>query len=259
MGRRAGRSRKPGPRQPDGRLRPQRNEGIPPALLGRVKNWVAKLMGDAKWASRVGELSWVGELTNAQTASAFRIGEVYRRYHRFRGERAAAKSASLEHGFGSAELAFERMSEDEIEGFEAAERAAKAAWEAIDAELATVPRNVRQAVLDVCVFDTCINPMLYHDLRLFLDHMTKHWGEDWKRAGRGRNVAFRSLPKPKLVSQNATPKRGPMVRWDAIAPAYEATLKILRPDLDHEGLKKASETFLALADRQLSRVAAARH
>jgi hypothetical protein len=64
------------------------------------------------------------------------------------------KSPNYERGFGDADLAEERMNPDELENFEIAIRRATEAWEKLDGYLAGLHREVRQAMLDLCVYET---------------------------------------------------------------------------------------------------------
>ena len=132
MGRSGGRPRKPGVRYPSGDLRKKPAEGIAPALWGRIRSIVAKVAGDGKLESEVGRLAFLGEFTNVQAAAAFKVGDIYRAYHRTKRLKDFPKSPNYEQGFGSADLAEERMSDEQLANFEDTVRRAHQAWERID-------------------------------------------------------------------------------------------------------------------------------
>ena len=241
-----GRPRKNGERYPSGKLK--QVEGMAPALWGRIKANAAKFFGDPRFGSELGCLSASGELTNAQVATGYRIGDIYRRWHRLKRLRDNPKSPSYEQGFGgSSDLAEERMSAEQLEAFEASIRAAETAWRSVDAELSQLPRNIRQAILDLCVYETAVNSMLLRDIGRALDHVALRWGPDWGRQGKGG-------PRPSLAvvaAKSELPRIAPRrPRVDHSLAALQALAHTLRPDLDGAGLAKVSEVFIALRDRE---------
>jgi hypothetical protein len=249
MGSKGGRSRKPGARYPSGHHRPPGQESGSPTEWARIRAEVAKAAKDTRLASEAGRLNFHGEITNAETATAFKIGEVYHRYHRLKQLRESAKSANFEGGMGSADLAEERMTFDQLEEHERAIRSAEEAWKKIDDRLADVPRALRQAVLDVCVYDQPTNPMLYPDLRWFLGEMSKRWTPGWKakdsaRSGRGATTRHGA----DIVE--AMPSKPTVRRPDTALGPLRAVVHRLRPDLDQMGIDLVVDTFVALRARQ---------
>jgi hypothetical protein len=258
MGSRGGRPRKLGIREPSGRLsrvvtRPA-GEPISGAKWQRIRQAWSKIFGEEDHGSELGRLSFYHEITDAQAAAGFRIGDVYRKYHRLKGLRDTAKSPSYQSGSGgSSDLAEERMSSEQLAAFEGQIRKAEADWKAVDDVLSNslphrsfdVPRNLKQAVIDVCVFDTPVNPMLYPDLRGFLDHMAV------RNAGRNAEIdkndkARRRSP---IEVRRAEPRREPR-REDAAAVAVQSVLRKLWPDIEADAMRKVTETFQALRSRE---------
>lgn len=250
MGRK-GRPRKSGERKPSGDLKKRPNEGIAPAIMGRIKAF-AKFFSDPKFVSLLAMLEAAGELTAVQSATGARIGEIYRTYHRLKHLKEQPKSPSYEQGFGSSDLAEERMSTEQLEAFEAQIRKAEENWLAIDDQLGVIPRNLRQAVMDLCVYDTAINPMLYPDMRRFLDLAAEYF------ARRGRAPAGDKTPVNLRVLVARSPTMVPSVaaapprvrRPDTATHALEAVVRKLRPDLDADGVAQVREIFTAVRDRE---------
>lgn len=259
MGSQGGRPRGTGERYPSGDLKPKRPGGEPisPALWQRMKAQWTKIFNDAGHGSEVGRLSFDGELTNAQTAAAFRIGEIYRKYHRFKQLRDTAKSPSYQQGFGgSSDLAEERMTAEQLAAFEGNIRKAEADWAKVDGALAAahIPRPLRQAIIDICVFDTPTNPLFYPAIRYFLDQMVLRWAERFDDIDKRINMNGRRMGIPnRPVIERVVPAKPK--RPDTITPTFEAVVRKLRPDLDDKGIRLATETFTAMRDRAVYRLA----
>jgi hypothetical protein len=247
MGRRGGRARKGGERYPSGKLKPI-TEGLAPALGARIRAHILKFFADPKFATPFGILYAEGAFTHAQFAAGNRVGDIFRRYHRYKQLRDTPKSPSYEHGFGSSDLAEERMSAEQLEAFEGSIRAAEEAWRGVDAELAVVPRNVRQAVIDLCVFDTAVNPSLHGDIARFLDLLVRRWPERRERSRRKDRMPALRIRTP--AAEKATL---PIKRPDTITSALEKVVRKLRPDLDTNELRLVADTFHALRDREAQR------
>jgi hypothetical protein len=142
-----------------------------PALWGRLKAMLSTAE-DPLYASEVGRLVFAGEVTRSQAEVGFRIRETYQRWHRSQRMRPSAKSANLESGYsGGADVAEERLSHDQVELLEDETARIEANFNAVRDEIMACPRNLRSAVLDVCVYDTATNPAMYEDLRRFLTRM----------------------------------------------------------------------------------------
>lgn len=256
MGRK-GRTRESGERKPSGDLKKAPAEALAPAIMARARAAIAKIFGDAQHGSELGRLMFAGELTSTQGEAGFRIGEIYHRYHRLKHLRETPKSPSYEQGFGgSSDLAEERMSADQLTEFEDQVRRATDSWKTIDEALVALPRNVRQAVMDVCVFDTSVNPALYPSVRAVLNDAAKASGNRGsKKPIKTEANALRRL----LVvhSRKATdgdpgamgPTEAPKRRVDSAVHAFEAVVKRLRPDLNQMGVDQAKEIFTAVRDR----------
>lgn len=250
-----GRPRKPGSRYPSGQLRRtarEQVEGFVPALVGRAKQFL-RLVSDPIAESEIGRMMLAGLLTQSQAGTAFKVGDIYRRYHRLKQLRDHPKSPAWEPSFGSADLAEERMSFEQLDDFEAQVRAATQAWERIDSLLANkvpglfFPPNVRQAIHDLCVQGIAINSGLYPDVRLALD-------EIGKRAEKGKpakaDITKVVLPTGGVVPM--PPKAGPFEQ--AISESLKEVLRVAVPDIDDERLLGLLDMFQAFRARALMRL-----
>jgi hypothetical protein len=251
MGRKGGRPRKLGERKPSGDLKRPATEGVAPALLARIKANVVKFFADPRFATPFGTLAMEGVFNAAQWAAGNRIAEIYHTYHRLKHLSENPKGPNYEGGSGgSSDLAEERMSAEQLEAHEAKIRAAETAWRTVSAVLLSVPENVRQGVLDLCVYDNPINPALYGAVATFLDQMSRRWPE-WrdKRDNRRRALpTLRSTPLLPTAKTTATPK-GP----SPITVTLERVVHAIRPDLDADGIRRVTDTFHALHDREVLR------
>lgn len=239
---RLGRPRKAGERYPSGKLK-KPGEAIAPARWGRIKNLLCKIAGLPEWENEIGRLLCQGELTNVQAAAASKIGDVYRAYHRAKGLKYFAKSPNYERGFGSADLAEERMSAEELENFEARIRKAEEAWFKVDGYLSGVRRDVRQAVIDICVGSTPVNPMVLPDVRACLSDLAKRWEQGWRDQPQRRQPELKLMPGRDNVEAIAKHRR------DTVTEPLSAVVRKLRPDLDDDGIKQVVDVFHALRAR----------
>jgi hypothetical protein len=238
------RPRKHGDRYPSGKLKPQ--EQIAPAAWGRIKSETIKLVLDPKMQSEIARLSLIGELTNSQAVTAFRVADIYQQYHRYKKLRTSAKSASYEIGFGSSDIDEERMSDDQIEAYEAAILKAEGDWKALDEGLRRFRGEVRAAVYSLCVENQPINPTLYEDVRVVLNAIAVRWSPDGRK--RQRLTATATLKRavaPIDQLQAETPRRE-----DPGMKAVRAIAHKLLPHLDQQGVDKVAEVWAALRDRE---------
>ena len=60
---------------------------VPPVLVSRVVTLIKRILHnlvlkaeDRRWASEIGPLSMLGELTARQTSAAYHVGEIYGRF-----------------------------------------------------------------------------------------------------------------------------------------------------------------------------------
>lgn len=262
-----GRPRLSGERFPSGDRKPLDAPELAPALWQRIRTAMAERFGDANYGEELGRLHGKGVITEAEMATGLRLGEVYRRFHRFQGLRETPKSPGYEQGrAGSADLAEERMSAEQIEAFEAAERKATAEWEFIDGALDQVPLNVRDAVGEVCVFDRAVNPGIHTDIRWALRllgrlraEQNRHRGTAAVSSRANAKQLMRALRMGPTPAKPGAPAGGsedsgapaPRARRvDAATHAMEAVAKVIRPDLDAEGVRKVVDVFTAVRDRE---------
>jgi hypothetical protein len=133
--------KKPGERYPSGDLKPV----IAPALWGRIRD-----LGGPQLRSELGRLYLHRELTETQAAAGFLIADIYRC-----GE--SAESAER----GHATTADTR--EDH--------RAAAGGRMALDRLLSEYAPKLREAVIELCVFNRPVDWTLYPEIRRLLDRV----------------------------------------------------------------------------------------
>jgi hypothetical protein len=139
------------------------------------------------------------------------------------------------------------MSAVELENFEVAIRRATEAWEKLDAFLACLHRDIRQAMLDLCVYECAPKWGTLPHTRWALDQLARRWAEGWRDQKDKREI--------RLIKEASKPVSGPIKRKDTITEPFETVLRTLRPDLGADGIKQATDTFYALRARMEFRVA----
>jgi hypothetical protein len=77
-------------------------EPLAPTLIKRILHNLVLKAEDRRWASEIGRLSMLGELTPRQTSAAYHVGEIYGRFEWLHGRRRSAASPSYEIGRGRA-------------------------------------------------------------------------------------------------------------------------------------------------------------
>ena len=243
MSRKVGRPRQEGrERYPSGQVKP---DGISPTLWARMRTHGVKQQSNPLVTTQIGRLSFYSQLTNEQTAAAFRIGDTCRRYHRYMQLKESPKSPNHDQGDGAAGLA-EKRNDETGRSIENNLCAAEAAWRVIDDMLAGLSRNIRQAILDLCVDDLPINSLLLPDIRRFLDHLARKWADEWRKQKRPIEPAVRLAPMI-VEKAKAKPQR------DIDAVAFQALVRKLRPDLNADRVSMLTDKFLASRDRELFR------
>lgn len=238
-----GRPRKNGERYPSGDVKPT-VEGIAPALWQRIRaDGMAKLL-DPRFGSELGRLNMRAELTNAQTATGMRIGEIYGRFERYKRKPRSAKSPSYEMGFGGEpDIAEERMTSEEIAQHEDRVRAATTAWQDLQAKF---PNSAARSIIEMlCVEDRPVPSHHLGDLRKLLDFIAAGFGAKWKAA------KATSALRTKVPEAVKTAPGGELVRQrDSSLTALELVLRRVAPKLDPDGLKLCEQTFIVLRARE---------
>jgi hypothetical protein len=69
-------------------------EPLAPTLIKRILHNLVLKAEDRRWASEIGPLSMLGELTARQTSAAYHVGEIYGRFEWLHGRRRSAASPS---------------------------------------------------------------------------------------------------------------------------------------------------------------------
>lgn len=238
-----GRKRKFGERKPSGDLKnPEKPaEGIAPAVWARMRIDAAKVFEDSRYGSQLGRLSQLRELTDAQTTAGFRIGEIYRRYYRAKGWKVFPKIPSWERGFGNADLAEERMSDDQLGEHEAQIRSATEAWLKVSETMMGLREQLRNAVYDLCVLDLAVSAVLLPGVRVILDHFARRQ----ERGSQATQARLKTTTAAPEVIRAAMPKH-----IDAGLRAVELIARKIRTDFGDLEIAEVKETYLALVDRE---------
>ena len=209
-----------------------------------MKSDVIKLVVDPKMQSEIARLSFAGILTNTQAATAFRVGEIYHQYHRYKQLRTSPKSPSYEIGFGSSDIDEERMSDEQLEAYEAAILKAERDWKMIDEGVRKFRDEVRQAIYSLCVENQPINPTLYESVRAVLNAIAVRWGPEWKKRQKLAPTLKRSAAPIEQLQAEAPRREDPGMK------AVRAIARKLVPSLDQQGVEKVAEVWAALRDRE---------
>ena len=244
---RSGRKRKQGDRYPSDQLK-QQGEGIPGAHWQRIRTHAVKFGLDQRIVTEISRLSMLRELNDKQAETAFRVGDIHRRYHRLKALRVVPKSPSYEVGIiGSADLAEERMSDEQLANHEAELKRAETIWLKVSGFLNLFEGSMRGAIYDLCIHDKTIKPPIrLRDVREMLDAIGDRL--DDRRSGP------RLFPRLRFVLRGTTavPQRiTPVIPWqkDAQLSALEAVIRRLRTDLGDDQIGQVKQTWLALVDR----------
>ena len=168
MANKRGRKRKSGERYPSGDLKPV----IAPSLWRRI--WDHGGEFNPLFRTELSRLSYHGELSDRQTLAGFYIGDIYRRYY---GQKNSPKTP---HGSNSLDKIELRLSSRQPLLF-SAEKMIEKEWRTIENEVEALPQKLRSAVLDLCVLNEPINPMIYPEVRHFLDCTAHICEPDWAR------------------------------------------------------------------------------
>jgi hypothetical protein len=223
-----GRKRKLGERYPSGDLKPE----IAPALWGRMR-LLAK--HNPILSTEMMRLSFHQELSDAQALVGFYIRDVYRHYCSYDD---LLKTRNWGSSYGSANPS-QSWHQPPLFGSENMnERERRRVQSTVEA----VPRELRNAVLDLCVLNEPINPTIYSQVRLFLDRMASICEADWTHTSSNAKV---QIPKPRLPLTNSKPSEG-----DPDREALMVMLLKLRPDLTANEMGRAADMFFAYQERE---------
>ena len=228
--------KKPGERYPSGDLKPV----VAPALWGRVRD----LSGDKQASSELGRLCLNRELTETQAEAGFLIADICR-------------CSDLEE---SAKECTDAASAATRGDPHATQKDRKA----IDALLSEYPPKVREAVIELCVFNRAVDWKLRPEIRKVLDDVAllrsdalRQQAVSQSKSGR-RTGARRTPPldhtrssRRLRAASNQTPE-GTELRpdFDPDVEAFKKVIAVLRPDLDADARARLIDEFVALRDRE---------
>jgi hypothetical protein len=229
MANKRGRKRKSGERYPSGDLKPV----IAPALWGRIRDIDGR--HNPIFRTELSRLSFHGELSNTQTLAGFYIGDIYRRYY---DQKNPPKTP---HGWNSLDKTGLRLSSRQPLVF-SAEKMSEKEWRTIENEVEALPQKLRSAVLDLCVLNEPINPMIYPEVCRFLDRIAHICEADW---------AHYQAPGLTVPKRRASTKAAAKPSDDDVdGAAVEKILLRLRPDLKAKEVSDMRDMFLAYRDRE---------
>jgi hypothetical protein len=115
-------------------------------------------------------------------------------------------------------------------------------WRTIESEVEALPQTLRGAVLDLCVFNEPINPMIYPEMRDFLDRIARICGKDWARYQARELTLPKRRPRTEVTAKSYDE--------DVDGTAFEKILLRLKPDLNAKEVADARDMFLAIRDRE---------
>jgi len=232
-----GRPPKAGERYPSGQLKPE----IPPALLVRIRAGVERGYLDARLGSQVGRLLFHRELTPAEAAAAFRIGEIYGRFERNNGLPRSTRSPSYE--MGNAGGGGQSLDAETIQRIAADAET----WEALQDELKNYPSRLCNLIEALCVEDEAVSFLELPELRKVLRKL----GDFFNKGKPKKKKKGKKKPALMLVGPNhsAAPPAPKPRRSDRERLAWIAVQRKLRPDLDDGQLAKAFNIYVAMKER----------
>jgi hypothetical protein len=224
--------KKPGPRYPSGDLKPV----MPPALWAKIRD-----LGDPPLRSELGRLYLHGEFTETQANAGFLIADIYRC-----GGLAERGDATTADRRGDACPA----PGDRI---------------ALDRFLSEYAPKLREAVIELCVFDQAVDRTLYPEIGRLLDRASALWLDE-RQARDGSKLPRRNILREAL-HRLLTPRRraadfeapeGTELRsdFDADAADIEAVKRLFAkwlPDLDADGVARLIDEWVTLRDREVFR------
>jgi len=229
MANKRGRKRKPGERYPSGDLKP----ATAPALWARIRGVLGEFDPIAR--TELTRLSFADVLSAAQTQAGFYIGDIYRQYFSQKDRQ------STPHRRKCFQKIESRLYSRQPLLFIAKDFRVEE-WRNIENEVEALPQTLRGAVLDLCLFNEPINPVIYRELRVFLDRIARICGKDWARY-QPRELRF---PKP-VRSTKVTIKSNDE---DVDVTVFEKILLRLRPDLNAKEVSDVRDMLLAIRDRE---------
>ncbi len=151
-------------------------EPLAPALIKRIQCTLVLKAEDRRWASEIGRLSMLGELTARQTSAAYHVGEIYGRFEWLHRRRRSAASPSYEIGRGGMENT----------GGRAQDQAIEADFRGLYNELPEQPRELGPILEALCVEDRAVPPGWLDLVRGVLEHLDGYFRRAQARARRGR-------------------------------------------------------------------------
>jgi hypothetical protein len=223
-----GRPRKPGERTPCGALK-RIGEGLTPTAIKRIMtNLELGAHDERRFKSQVGMLLFEKKLNQREASVAFRVAEIYGRFERLHGQRRSAVSPSYMIGRGGApELADERMTGDQIGAREKRERNIEAAFIDLQDEIASEPRDARDAFERLCVEDRPV-PGRLGDVKRILGRLARKW-----RIPHMGSEETKPVPAKKLLSYDPKP---PDRHLDPGCEIVSRAVEIIRPSREEEAM-----------------------
>jgi hypothetical protein len=227
--------KKPGERYPSGDLKPT----IAPALWGRTRR-----SGDPQLSSELARLCFNRELTETQAEAGFLIADICR--------------------CSDSEESAKECTDAPSAATRGDPHATQKDRKALDVLLSEYPPKVREAVIELCVFNRAVDWKLRPEIRKVLDDVALLWSDaprqqavsqsmSARRSGARRTPPLdraRSTPRLRAAS-NQTPE-GTELRpdFDPEVEAFKKVIAVLRPNLDADGWARLIDEFVALRDRE---------
>lgn len=164
----AGRPRLAGERWPSGRLRPDR-ASITAAHLQRLR----AVSNDPLLGSQIGRLLFLGLLSQQEADAAWKVAEIYGRWHRAMGIKPAAVSPAYQRGYGIGKAG---DSDDDLRRHRRAVRRFDDLIAEIDAMETGRMHRLRLALERLCVHDAAPEPGAMRQVKQALGALARTMG-----------------------------------------------------------------------------------
>ena len=151
-------------------------EPLAPTLIQRILHNLVLKAEDRRWASEIGRLSMLGELTARQTSAAYHVGDIYGRFEWLHGRRRSAASPSYEIGRGRGLNGHDHSQDAAIE----------ADFTGLLREIPELPRELAAILEGLCTEDQAVPPGWMDLTRGALEHLDAYFRQAMARARRGR-------------------------------------------------------------------------
>ncbi len=270
MGNKGGRPRNAGvERYASGRLKYTRDgrqsskptaEPMSGALLQRL--WAEKKRqgNDPRFFTELNRLYANAELRSGHVATGFQIAEIYGRFEGLHRVGRSARSPSYEASFGDASVHEDLLTPEEIKNRQQWAAKVEDDFRHLQSYMVTLPRELRNAVEELCVEDRNVAAGMYEAIRLFLTRIAVILEQRRKQKSHHAHRLSPREAKHSLRAAAKATKRQVVARpkTNLERAAWIKAMRRLRPDLSYDQIIEAYTLFRALKDNAVEHVRADR-